>query len=289
MLELKDFHNWLRNSHNYSGGAKGFDDKGVLRISATDLCKSPQQVRLSIAYADELPQRTIKESFRANVGTIIHSSFEQYFKENYVGSIVEERREVPFGLGEHLMGITGQVDMIYEGQLYDLKTRSTYSEGKDDTFQIQGSIYRHLLFGDVITSDTLVLVNLWHDWKDKEDNPEYPITLEEVPLLSRDETIQYVQRWFEQFFEGTGECTPEQRWETETTYAVQKPGAARAYRTYQNESDAIAKCPTGYEVVTRPGRPVRCEKYCAVAAFCPQHKEEVDDDRRPDTSGIERI
>lgn len=282
-LTEKDFSAWLTDSHKYTGGIKGLKD-GVLYLSATDFCKSPQGVRLNIAYKDMVPPLTVRDTFRANVGTILHSSFEKYFREKFPHAILEERRDHETVIDGRTVCITGQVDMIYEGQLYDLKTRSSYSEGKDHNFAIQGSIYRHLLFGDILTEPDLVLVNLWHDWKDNDQGPTAPITLEHVPLMDKNGTLAFVENWLREFWNPDSTCSDEQRWMTPTTYAVMKQGAKRATKVYEDRAKARAECPPGSDVVVRQGQPRKCENYCRVRDFCPQYNKALrgeQDDRKP--------
>lgn len=273
-LTEKDFSAWLTDSHKYTGGIKGLED-GVLHLSATDFCKSPQEVRLNIAYKDALPPLTVKDTFRANIGTILHDSFERYFREQFPHAILEERRDHETVINGRTVYITGQVDMIYEGQLYDLKSRSSYGMGKDHNFGIQGSIYKNLLFPDLVKNEKLILVNLWHDWKDNDQGPDKPITLEKVDLMSLDETNDFIASWLKDFWTPESICTDEQRWMTPTTYAVMKPGAKRATKIYEDGAKARQECPAGSKVVVRPGTARKCDNFCRVRQFCPQYNGDL--------------
>lgn len=271
----QDFSNWLQNSHKYDGGIKGYDDKGVLHLSVTDFCKSPQEIRLLIAYKNELPPITLKRSFKANIGTILHDSFENYFKSNFPHSINELRKEKVIEVEGRKINITGKVDMIDEdGNLYDLKTRSTYSNNKDNNYGVQGSLYKHILFPDLIKSDFLTLVNLWTNWTDKEENLENPITLEKIEFLSEKDTLLHIQTWIQRFFSEDLVCSSEERWENPTTYALQKPGSKRAYKVFSTKEEAQAAMAKhrGYNLNVREGSARKCEAYCPVAQFCPQHQ-----------------
>ena len=77
-------------------------------------------------------------------------------------------------------------------------------------------------------------------------------------------------------------CSPEDRWEKETTYAVMKKGNKSASKVCSSLNDAHqaiinytynkTKAPE-YYVQTRPGESIRCLDYCEVAPWCNQRQE----------------
>jgi len=73
-------------------------------------------------------------------------------------------------------------------------------------------------------------------------------------------------------------CTPEERWERPTKYAVQKKGRKSALRLLDSQEDAEKyiddhglAVPTHY-IEVREGESVRCESYCNVNKFCNFYK-----------------
>ena len=75
------------------------------------------------------------------------------------------------------------------------------------------------------------------------------------------------------------ECTPEERWMSETTYAVKRDGRKTAIRVFKavEEANELAKKEKGY-VETRLGEPKRCTgNYCGVAPWCDQYQAEVNE------------
>jgi hypothetical protein len=69
-------------------------------------------------------------------------------------------------------------------------------------------------------------------------------------------------------------CTPEERWERPTRYALMKKGRKRAIKLYDTEEDANgAVKEKDHYVEYRKGESVRCENYCPVKEFCNQYKE----------------
>ncbi len=70
------------------------------------------------------------------------------------------------------------------------------------------------------------------------------------------------------------ECSPEERWQSETIYAVKREGRKTAIRVFKSidEANELAQKEKGY-VETRPGEPKRCTgNSCGVAASCEPYK-----------------
>ena len=72
-------------------------------------------------------------------------------------------------------------------------------------------------------------------------------------------------------------CSPEERCERPTTYAVMRRGLKSALRVFDNVEQAreLAGGESDRHVEVRPGRAIRCEGYCPVAKFCPQRRTEL--------------
>jgi len=73
------------------------------------------------------------------------------------------------------------------------------------------------------------------------------------------------------------DCTDEERWMRQNTYAVIKKGGKRATKVFDNETEAQSDADkrsnrrATYEVIHRPGRSVRCHgNYCQCAQWCDQ-------------------
>jgi hypothetical protein len=81
------------------------------------------------------------------------------------------------------------------------------------------------------------------------------------------------------FGEQLSECSPEERWMSETTYAVKRDGRKTAIRVFKTIEEAkdLAEKDKGF-VETRPGEPKRCTgNYCGVAQWCDQYQAELND------------
>jgi hypothetical protein len=73
-------------------------------------------------------------------------------------------------------------------------------------------------------------------------------------------------------------CTPEERWQGPTVYALRREGRKSAIKLFSDESEAAERAAAlggGHFVEHRPGRAVRCADYCTVSAFCGQWQAEA--------------
>ena len=68
------------------------------------------------------------------------------------------------------------------------------------------------------------------------------------------------------------DCTPEERWERPTVYAVCKKGNKTATRLYESRelADKHVASQPGLEVRVRIGESPRCAQYCSALPFCAQ-------------------
>jgi hypothetical protein len=79
------------------------------------------------------------------------------------------------------------------------------------------------------------------------------------------------------FGEPLQNCSDEERWMSETTYAVKRDGRKTAIRVFKtlDEANELATKEKGY-VETRLGEARRCAgDYCGVARWCEQYKGEL--------------
>lgn len=119
-----------------------------------------------------------------------------------------------------------------------------------------------------------------HD--NREGYPAAPIHLLDIPLWDKGEALALVKKRLEahqeskvshDFGEALPECSPEERWMSETTYAVRREGRKTAIRVFKDVNEAIdlSRKENGY-VETRLGEPKRCTgNFCGVSQWCSQH------------------
>lgn len=74
-------------------------------------------------------------------------------------------------------------------------------------------------------------------------------------------------------------CSPEERWETPTKYAVMKKGRKTALRVVESEQEAKeymewkGVTEKDHYIEERKGENKKCEEYCSVSQFCPFYKK----------------
>ena len=136
---------------------------------------------------------------------------------------------------------------------------------------------------------SLHIVAILRDWsareaQNKENYPQSPIATIDIPLWDQDKQEQYIkdrlslhnEAYFATHAGGDmPECTAEDMWEKPTTYAVMKPGDARAKKVCTTAEEAehlvVTKFPD-HKVEVREGGRTRCESFCQVAPFCEQYQ-----------------
>lgn len=194
--------------------------------------------------------------------------------------------------------LTGTPDYIEDCCLDDYKVCRAWAvryETKEE-WEWQGNVNAWLATQNGVQIDTLRIIALLRDWSSMEamKSTQYPqeeIQVIPVPRLRDNAIRKYIEERiaFHQEAERLPDdqlpmCTKKERWAKPETWAVtklQKNGkpAQRAYRLCNSPEtaedmavDLMNKKEDQYEVIYRPGTSVRCEKHCAVSAFCHQNK-----------------
>ena len=95
----------------------------------------------------------------------------------------------------------------------------------------------------------------------------------EVPLWDLDRQEAYLLERVKAHQEAEPPpCTDEERWKTETVWALMKEGRKSAVKLYDNPDeaqDAAEKAGKNHSVVCRQGEYRRCANYCNVSHACP--------------------
>ena len=122
----------------------------------------------------------------------------------------------------------------------------------------------------------------------KDGYPEAEAVMIDLPLWDMEVTEAHIRERLEMhrnarmavdFGEEVQPCSPEERWTTETVYAVKREGrktAIRLFKTIEEATELAAK-EKGY-VETRAGEPRRCVgDFCQVSQWCEQYQGERND------------
>lgn len=289
--------------NTYSG------EKSNKSISCTELLK-PIKCFILSRKADN-STGDVLDSWKAQMGTSIHSgiasAWASRYKENlkklgftdkYINAIkinpeTVEKGDIPVyienRISKELLGwtITGQYDMIMDGQLIDFKSTSTFTyetKNKDKDYIYQGSIYKWLE-DKKITEDTIAINFIFTDWKESKVNttpgyPNSPLLEYKLPLIEKTQITTFILDKLTRLNDALSsgnipDCTKEEMQWTESTFAYYSGSTTgRATKVFTTMHDALKhKVDKGKgTVIERLGKPRRC-MYCAGKDLCNQYQE----------------
>ena len=260
--------------------------KGDAQYSVTELMSPPKIRRLREQYNDDI-QQDVSDMLWSMLGSALH--------------VVMERGKTPGFLSEERLFVeiddvlvSGAIDLqesTPEGIIItDYKFTSAWAVMQDKIeWEQQLNVYKWLV--ETVKREKvcgLRICALVRDFSRHETKPGYPnapIHMVDIPMWDSVKTETYVRERLEMhrnakvsadFGETLPECTPEEQWQSETTYAVKREGRKTAIRVFKtlDEATELAAKEKGY-VETRPGEPRRCAgNYCGVAQWCEQFKKE---------------
>ena len=190
---------------------------------------------------------------------------------------------------KEVMGINihGQFDIVFQGEVQDLKTTSTYQflkQNKVNNFTLQGSIYRWLN-PKIITKDTLAIHYILTDWSSNRTKdaayPKSPVITMRYPLMSPERTRIWVTQRLETLMAlkdahdaDIPECTDEELWRSEPVYKYFRNPASKARSTANFETLAEAQARLAKDghvgVIEEKKGEIRACKWCPAAGICQQ-------------------
>jgi len=258
----------------YNSCSQVFDltPKGTFRVS--ELTSPPQQYYLKRKHFSELTDDASSRLW-ALLGTAVHYVTEKHSPD---GSLPEENLAVEFG-GRI---IKGRADLIHGEELHDYKITSVWSYifGDKPEWETQLNLYAWIANQTGHNITRLIVYAILRDWQTSKshdaDYPEIPFAEIGIPMWSRGKVEAWLMDKIMEFEAETPRpCTPEERWEKPTKYAVMKKGQKKAVKLFDNAEDAttMAYNTTNLYIEERHGSRIRCESYCIVKDFCPQYKD----------------
>ena len=273
---------WLINDdydHNYD----------PLTVSATTMMKPTRAYLITSRHRDEL-QTDVVDRVAACVGSAIHDSIERIETPNVQK---EQRASRTICVGDVVYTVTGRYDILEDNSdgtftLRDVKTTSVWAfifGGKDESYQIQLSIYRWLLSLDkVVTAHGFIdfFFTDWQSMKARQDHkyPQQRIAPgHRITLMSLEETEQWILSRLE-LIEASKDlsdddltaCTREELWMSDDKFAVYKRGGKKASKlcdTRQAAEQYIQIKKIAGHIQHRPAKVKRCN-YCSALPFCNQ-------------------
>lgn len=256
-------------------------------ISATSLLQGAKQFVLSDRHWEEM-EDDVSNRIWAVFGTAVHSLLQDCNKDDFA----EERFECEVD-GKT---ITGQVDLynMKDEEINDYKTASVWKIVKHDfsDWKKQGLVYSWLLKQSGLNVRKCRFIAMLKDWsqtKAKTDAgyPQSPVFVYEYDVTKGEleEIEQFIKNKVEEIKEAEKmidddipPCSPSERWQSETTYAVKKEGRKTAVRVLNDKdlADKLVKnLGKGHYVEVREGQSVRCTGYCGCCEFCNFYHENV--------------
>ncbi len=270
-------------------------------ISVTSLMKPTRQIIYGRRYKDSLKEMDAKDLIASSMGTALHDSVENAWKQkdkvvqvlenlgysncaDIFDKITFEKRTV-LPVGDY--NISGKFDLVFSGIVADIKSTSVWSYiygSKDADYILQMSIYKWLN-PTLITNDYGYIEYIFTDWsgeKARADRqyPQQRVLSHKLKLLSLDETDKWLKKKiavvakYEALKDSElPECTDEELWSTADKWKYyKKEGAARATKVFDNELDAntrLAKEGTGVVKLFKGG--VKRCGYCNYINLCDQY------------------
>jgi hypothetical protein len=269
--------------------------------SVTQLIKPAWQAHLQKKMHDQI-EVDASDLIWLTHGTALHYIIEQANK-GVEGILTEQRLSASIHIKSahtdliETRVIGGGIDVYDQGTIIDYKDTkvgSIWSEGRKAEWEQQLNCYAWLCRRNGMQLNELQIVAILKNWENmrgqyEEGYPETGIQVLNFEIWDDKKVESWIEQriWQHQYVEKglITECTPEERWEDETKYAVKKVGNKRAvkkHNTWEEASMHITqlehKNPTNkYDIEIRNGCRMRCEQYCNVSKFCQsytKYKEE---------------
>lgn len=289
-------------------------------ISVTGLIKPVRQIILAQRIPAESRTTDLVELFDSRVGQAVHAGFEGAWKDHYRSSMqklgipqhvidsvrINPEKEEPDTIPVYTevrthrivvvdgveFHISGQVDLIIEGRLRDVKKTKVYkylNPGSASSWRLQGSIYRWLN-PEKIHNAELVIQYVLLDWSRGDlrrypDYPSHPVPTRSFGLMGLQETEQWIRNrlaLLRQLKDAPDadlpECTEEELWRGPTVYKyyadpAKAAAGGRSTKNFEDEGEArnFAASKGKGIVMPSPGL-VRACNYCACAPICQQRE-----------------
>jgi hypothetical protein len=266
--------------------SRNYYSKGSSQYSVTELMSSPKIKRLREQYDDEM-EIDVTKMIASQLGTFMHGKLEAKEVEGYLN---EER------IFAEVDGVTisGAIDLQKEVEggvvIIDYKFVKAWSVMQNKTEWVtQLNIYKWLV--ETVKRKKVVGLQICAIIKDysahdtKENYPEAEAIMIDIPMWDSVTIEAYVRDRLEMhrnakvdhdFGDELQACTDEERWMSETIYAVKREGRKTAIRVFKSieEATELAEKEKGY-VETRKGEYRRCVgDFCGVSAWCKQYQSE---------------
>lgn len=254
------------------------------RISVTDLINPPLHRTLYHKHWKEIKYDPL-DSIWMILGTALDTIVKKYSQT----SLTKLKLELPTIDGLTIVAVPDLID-VTSGVLADLKVTSCWSvKNVKKEWEYQLNLYDYLLYK--LQNDLWKQINkleihaILRDWRKNEkfrynDYPDNQFIILPINRWSITEQEQFLDAQLKERLQFPDrECTDEEKWKKEDTFAVMKKGRKSAMRVLDSMVEAKNWCldkgysnegglKPGISIVKRPGECSRCENYCSVRDFC---------------------
>ena len=261
--------------------------KGASQYSVTELMSPPKIKRLRDKHDGEIEQ-DVADMLWQLMGSALHNVLENGKTANH---LTEER----LFLEMDGVVVSGQIDLQHdtpEGVLitdYKFTSAWAFMQNKKE-WEEQLNVYKWLVETvkrkKVAGLFICAMIRDFSKHDTRETYPKAPIQMLEIPMWDAVQAETYVRdrldlhrhsKMSHHLGDDLVDCTPEERWMSETVFAVKREGRKTAIKLYTdvNEAWERAKQEKGY-VEERTGEPKRCTgNFCGVSQWCKQYQQEL--------------
>lgn len=257
------------------------------KIGVTTLVDAPLIRHLRLTRWDDL-EIDVDDTLIRLQGTGWHQFLEKHV--NPETTMGEKRWELPFkdfeaGGNKYNILLRGVSDAYrLNGDIDDHKLMSAWSFVFGNDYYKQLNVYAYMIRKSGYEVKALWLNALIKDWsqykaaQDRQNYPQRRFHRVNLPLWEIERQHEFVESRLRDHLEApTRECTPEEKWQSPTKWAVRAVPNKKAYRLLDTEVEAnrMAKGMNtqqpkkNYVVEKRPGEPRRCLEFCDVRHICP--------------------
>lgn len=266
------FLKFLENSPYSKGGAD---------FSVTELIGPSWIRKLKLEHADELTEDVADNIWRI-LGSATHAIIEQ---ANSAEHLQETRLHSEF----NGVKVSGAFDLygVEDGKIGDLKITSVWkiiNGGDYLEWTAQLNCLAELVRRNGGHVNELYVIAIMRDWSARKalesTYPSKQVKRIKLDLWPSEKVVEYIASRVEAHNKPQL-CTPEERWQSATTWAVKKEGRKSALRVLHTKLEAeewlaMEQSKAGLSIEARPGEPRRCMDYCEVAKWCEFGKECVE-------------
>lgn len=247
-------------------------DKGEADYTVTELNAAPRQSILIKRHDTELIE-DVSERLWVLGGTVAHEILARSGQEER--ELFEKRLYTTVG-GRKIGGRPDSLCLV-SGLLTDYKWTSawTYVFGRSEWIA-QTNMYAFLARENGFKVNALEIFGMFRDWSESRamQSRDYPPTnCARIPIeiWLHEKTREFIKERVAlhdaaktKLDDMLAPCSPEERWQKETTYAVMKPGRKSALSVHDTMESAKTAQTGGTAIVTRLGASRRCASYCPV-------------------------